>query len=124
MAGQLSQHDVTQILLTALAEFRAVLGLDVPAQRIQTLLEVAATPDLEQADLARALGGMGEATVSRQLAELSAITRKGEKGPNLIRQEVHPAYRRRNVVKLTAEGEGLMRAVAEKVNKKLAKTKH
>lgn len=120
MGTRLTEAEITQVVFAALDEFRKELGLDVTAQRIQTMLAIAMNPNMEQRELGNQLGGMADATVSRNVSDLSAITRNKERGPNLVKQEPDPMFRRRNLVDLTPSGRALLRNVTDRVNKSLS----
>lgn len=119
----LTQQDVVHVLRVAVDRLRAEIGPEVPAQRILTLLAIAANPDLPQHDVPKHIHGVAEATVSRNVADLSAVTRTREPGPDLVEQRADPMYRRRNLLRLTRKGERLIADLARAANAALGHRK-
>jgi DNA-binding MarR family transcriptional regulator len=119
----LTQQDVVHVLRVVIDRLRAEVGPEVPAQRVLTLLAIAANPDLPQHDVPRHVRGIVDATVSRNVADLSAVTRMREPGPGLVEQRADPMYRRRNLLRLTTKGERLIADLTRVANAALGHRK-
>lgn len=117
----LSKEDVVRVLSVAMDRLRLEIDSEVPAQRVLTLLAVAANPDLPQYEVSKHVQGIAEATVSRNVTDLSALTRTRSPGPGLVEQRADPTHRRRNLLRLTAKGERLIADLTRAVNAALAR---
>jgi DNA-binding MarR family transcriptional regulator len=87
---------------------RGFLGTsDIPLQQVLTFAHVADRQELPMADLID-LTGVGQSSVSRNVAALSSTRGVREPGYGLVEAYEDPAYRRRKLVKLTARGRALV----------------
>lgn len=119
MVTELSSRNVARILTVALHRFRAEVDPEAPVQRVLTFLVIAAHPDLPQREATRYIRDVGVATVSRNVADMSALTRTRQPGPGIVEQIPDPTYRRRNLLRLTSKGLALMDAITSDVNRAL-----
>jgi DNA-binding MarR family transcriptional regulator len=78
---------------------------------VQTFLMVAMKPDQTNSELARA-AGVPNGTMSRQLADLSDISRSGAPGLCLIEQRIYTFDRRHTTNRLSSKGAALVRQIA------------
>lgn len=114
---ELSKEELTSILVTALAAFRAELGSDVTAVRILTLLAISRSPGLPQTELGNYVKDMSQQGLSRNVLDLSARTTAGAKGPDLVSIEPDPAFRRRNILNPTPGAARVLNSITTAVNK-------
>lgn len=124
MGNELSVRDAIRVLTVAMDCFREGIDAEAPAQRILTFLAVAANPDMPQYDVSKHVKGIAEATVSRNVTDLSALNRARQPGPDLVEQRPDPMYRRRNLLRLTPKGERLLEQLASRINDTLGSTRN
>ncbi|MCB1749469.1 MAG: winged helix-turn-helix transcriptional regulator [Gammaproteobacteria bacterium] len=83
---------------------RRTLGPDVTVQRLLVLVAVYGNEGASQSELLGTLGDISITALSRNLADLSALTSRKTPGPGLIELRVDPLNLRRKQVYLTARG--------------------
>ena len=88
---------------------RAKLSPDITAQRLLILIAVYFHEGLSQRELLNHLELTSITALSRNLADLSALTTKKQPGPGLLEQRVDPLNLRVKRVFLTAKGKRFMR---------------
>jgi DNA-binding MarR family transcriptional regulator len=93
----------------ALRYARAKLSPDITAQRLLILIAVYFHEGLSQRELLSHLELTSITALSRNLADLSALTTKKQPGPGLLEQRVDPLNLRVKRVFLTAKGKRFMR---------------
>lgn len=84
---------------------------DMLLQQLSVLISVALEPDQGVLDIGEKLG-LTQASVSRNVAALSAIHRKHRPGLNLLAAYEDPMERRRKMVRLTPAGEVFVKKLA------------
>ncbi|MEL7025163.1 MAG: MarR family winged helix-turn-helix transcriptional regulator [Pseudomonadota bacterium] len=82
---------------------------DVTVQRLLVLLHVARSEGLSQNELAQQLAGISTTALSRNLADLSAVTSRKTPGPALIEQHLDQANLRKKRIYLTDKGHRFMK---------------
>lgn len=95
-------------LINCLRAARDAISPDITVQRLLVLLSVADHPGCSQHDLGQRLTGISSTALSRNLADLSALTSRKLPGPNLIRQQPDPTNLRRKQLHLTRKGQRLI----------------
>ena len=99
--------------LTELIDFlrfaRDYIAPDITVQRLLVLLHVAAHEGSSQQQLAETMGGISATALSRNLADLSALTSRKSAGPGLIEQRSDPDNLRRKQIYLTEKGHRVLR---------------
>ncbi len=115
--NELTKEELTALLTAALTHFRTELGSEVTAARILTLLTVARNPGMNQSDLGMFVKDLSQQGLSRNVLDLSARTANGSAGPDLLKVEPDPAFRRRNVLHPTPNATKLLTALTTAVNK-------
>ena len=98
-----------QKLDRALRFARTNLSPDVTAQRLSILINVFFNEGLSQRELLRHLDGTSITALSRNLADLSALTTKKSPGPALLELRVDPLNLRVKRVFLTRKGQAFMK---------------
>jgi DNA-binding MarR family transcriptional regulator len=93
----------------ALRYARAKLSPDITAQRLLILIAVYFHEGLSQRELLNHLELTSITALSRNIADLSALTTKKLPGPGLLEQRVDPLNLRVKRVFLTAKGKRFMR---------------
>jgi len=88
---------------------RAKLSGDVTAQRLLILIAVARHEGLSQTELLRWLDSTSITALSRNLADLSALTTRKQPGPGLLELRADPMNLRVKRVFLTRKGRSFMR---------------
>lgn len=114
---EFTKEELTAVLFTALTRLRAELGSDVTAARILTMLTVARNPGLTQPELGQYIKDMSQQGLSRNVLDLSARTSSGAEGPDLVRSDPDPAFRRRNILTPTPNTTKLLNALTADVNR-------
>jgi DNA-binding MarR family transcriptional regulator len=99
---------VLSILDRALRLARAKLSPDITAQRLLILIAVYGHEGLSQRELLQHLESTSITALSRNLADLSALTTKKLPGPGLLELRVNPLNLRVKHVFLTAKGKRFM----------------
>ena len=105
---ELQQSDALQALDRALRYARAKLSPDITAQRLLILIAVFFHEGLSQRDLLQHLEGTSITALSRNLADLSALTTRKSPGPGLLELRVDPLNLRVKRVFLTRKGRRFM----------------
>jgi len=100
--------DTLSILDRALRLARARLSPDITAQRLLILLAVYKHEGFSQRELLQQLDSTSITALSRNLADLSALTTKKSPGPGLLELRVDPLNLRIKRVFLTAKGKRFM----------------
>ena len=98
-----------QILDRGLRFARARLSADITAQRLLILIAVYFNEGLSQRDLLQHLDSTSITALSRNLADLSALTTKKLPGPGLLELRMDPLNLRVRRVFLTSKGRTFMR---------------
>ena len=93
----------------ALRYVRARLNADVTAQRLLILICVSRNQGLSQRELLSMLDSTSIPALSRNLADLSALTTQKRIGPNLIELRTDPMNLRIKRVFLTTKGKRFVR---------------
>ena len=93
----------------ALRFARANLSPDVTAQRLSILINVYFNEGLSQRELLAHLESTSITALSRNLADLSALTTKKTPGPALLESRVDPLNLRVRSVFLTRKGHAFMK---------------
>jgi DNA-binding MarR family transcriptional regulator len=114
---EFTKEELTAVLFAALTRLRAELGSDVTAARILTMLTVARNPGLSQPELGQYIKDMSQQGLSRNVLDLSARTSSGTEGPDLVRADPDPAFRRRNILTPTPNTTKLLNALTADVNR-------
>jgi DNA-binding MarR family transcriptional regulator len=114
---EFTKDDLTAVLATALTRFRAELGADVTASRILTLLTISRNPGMSQPELGMHIKDLSQQGQSRNVLDLSARTSTGAPGPDLVRIEPDPAFRRRNILSPTQNALKLFSSLTADVNR-------
>lgn len=93
-------------LARALDLARKLIRPSIAASELEifALIADAGRDGIDQATLI-VRGNSTRATVARHVADLSILTAKGEKGPDLVTNQPDPNNRRGRLVRLTAKGE-------------------
>lgn len=99
------------ILDRALRLARAKLSPDITAQRLLILLAVYKHEGFSQRELLQHLDSTSITALSRNLADLSALTTKKSPGPGLLELRVDPLNLRIKRVFLTARGKRFMKTL-------------
>ena len=100
--------DTLSVLDRALRLARARLSPDITAQRLLILLAVYKHEGFSQRELLQQLDSTSITALSRNLADLSALTTKKSPGPGLLELRVDPLNLRIKRVFLTAKGKRFM----------------
>ena len=95
-------HPHLDRMLQAVEAFRQ-FDPEMPAQTISVFLAIAYHGEISMARL-KTLLGIAQSSVSRNVSMLSATTRHGKPGPNLLRSWENPDNRREKLVTLTVQG--------------------
>ena len=98
-----------QVLDKGLRFARARLSADIPAQRLLILIAVYFNQGLSQRELLQHLDSTSITALSRNLADLSALTTKKLPGPGLLELRMDPLNLRVRRVFLTRKGRTFMR---------------
>ena len=98
-----------QSLDSALRYARAQLSPDVTAQRLLILICVFFNEGLSQRELLGKLDSTSITALSRNLADLSALTTRKQPGPDLLEQRIDPMNLRVRRVFLTTKGKRFVR---------------
>jgi len=98
-----------QMLEWALRFARAKLSPDITAQRLLILIAVYFHEGLSQRELLSHLDSTSITALSRNLADLSALTTKKTPGPGLLTLQVDPLNLRVKRVFLTTKGKHFMK---------------
>lgn len=93
----------------ALRYARARLSPDITAQRLLILLAVYFNEGLSQRELLKKLESTSITALSRNLADLSALTTRKQPGPGLLELRSDPANLRIKRVYLTRKGRNFIR---------------
>ena len=91
---------------------RAKLGADITIQRLLILINVYLHEGISQRELLQELDATSVTALSRNLADLSALTTKKAPGPGLIELRTDPMNLRRKTIHLTPKGRRLIEQVA------------
>ena len=91
---------------------RAKLGADSTIQRMLILINVYLHEGVSQKDLLARLDATSVPALSRNLADLSALTTKKQTGPGLVERRAASMNLRRKTIHLTAKGRRLIKQVA------------
>ena len=102
------QKDTLRELDRALRFARAKLSPDITAQRLLILIAVYFNEGLSQRELLQHLESTSITALSRNLADLSALTTKKLPGPGLLELRVDPLNLRIRRVFLTRKGRSFM----------------
>lgn len=97
-------------LARALLAFATLDPISFPLHHAQLFIEVARSEPCTFADLQEALG-LTKGSVSRTVAALGDVNRRGEAGYRLLQVDKDPRERRRFLVSLTAKGRALLRTL-------------
>ena len=112
-----------ELLDRALRFARKNLSADITAQRLLILIAVYFHEGLSQRELMNYLEGTSITALSRNLADLSALTTKKVPGPGLLELRTDPLNLRVKRVFLTRKGRSFVkRWLAETAGKKTAET--
>lgn len=103
------QTRALQALDRALRYARAKLSPDITAQRLLILIAVYFHEGLSQRELLKHLDSTSITALSRNLADLSALTTRKAPGPGLLELRVDPLNLRVKRVFLTPKGERFVR---------------
>ena len=104
------QKEKTLHLLDQALRFaRARLSADITAQRLLILISVYFNEGLSQRELLRHLDSTSITALSRNLADLSALTTKKQPGPGLLELRIDPLNLRVRRVFLTKKGRQFMK---------------
>ena len=98
-----------QVLDKGLRFARARLSADITAQRLLILIAVYFNQGLSQRELLQHLDSTSITALSRNLADLSALTTKKLPGPGLLELRMDPLNLRVRRVFLTRKGQTFMR---------------
>ncbi len=93
-----------QMLDKALRFARSILTPDITAQRLLILISVFQNEGLNQRELLKTLDSTSITALSRNLADLSALTTRKLPGPGLLELRVDPMNLRIKRIYLTAKG--------------------
>ncbi len=104
-----AQAKTLRALDRALRYARAKLSPDITAQRLLILIAVYFHEGLSQRELLNHLESTSITALSRNLADLSALTTRKTPGPGLLELRVDPLNLRVKRVFLTAKGRRFMR---------------
>ena len=107
--SNISRHDSLRVLDQALRFARSQLSPDVTAQRLLILLAVHFHEGLSQRELLNHLDGTSITALSRNIADLSAMTTKKQPGPGLLELRTDPMNLRIKRVHLTKKGKAFVR---------------
>lgn len=122
----LSPTDAARIALSLVQYLRqeTEAGANFTVANLATLLAVCENPGSLQPDIAKAVGGVGEGTLTRHLNMLSGIGRTADAAqmPALTRTERNVQSRRLNDVFLTPEGESFAAGLAKYFSRLLSRT--
>jgi DNA-binding MarR family transcriptional regulator len=102
------KESTLKLLDNALRFARAGLSADVTAQRLLILISVYFNEGLSQSELLRHLDSTSITALSRNLADLSALTTKKRPGPGLLELRIDPLNLRVRRVFLTNKGQQFM----------------
>lgn len=111
-----------QMLDRALRFARAKLSPDITAQRLLILIAVYFHEGLSQRELLSHLDSTSITALSRNLADLSALTTKKAPGPGLLSLQVDPLNLRVKRVFLTTKGKRFMKQWLAAAQKPAEKT--
>ena len=98
-----------RILDRGLRFARARISADITAQRLLILIAVYFNEGLSQRQLLEHLDSTSITALSRNLADLSALTTKKQPGPGLLELRIDPLNLRVRRVFLTSKGRTFMR---------------
>lgn len=101
--------DVLRMLDRSLRFARARLSADITAQRLLILIAVYFNEGLSQRELLKHLDSTSITALSRNIADLSALTTKKLPGPGLLELRMDPLNLRVRRVFLTRDGRSFMR---------------
>lgn len=104
-------------LNTAIGVIKAFREVDMnfPIQQIEILLWVAQKPGVSVAELVN-LTGQAQSSVSRNVAALGLVHRKGEPGHDYVDAQKDPDNPRRLILFLTIKGKTFMTGVVKRVD--------
>ncbi|MEO0997968.1 MAG: hypothetical protein AAFX58_10645 [Pseudomonadota bacterium] len=97
-----------QHIITTLDTVRAALGKDVSVLRLEILFHVYVNDGCTQSELRERMPLVSATAMSRNLAELSALTPRKQPGLGLLRCEADTMNLRSKLVTLTAKGRRLV----------------
>ena len=102
-------QNAIRILDRGLRFARARISADITAQRLLILIAVYFNEGLSQRQLLEHLDSTSITALSRNLADLSALTTKKQPGPGLLELRIDPLNLRVRRVFLTSKGRTFMR---------------
>jgi len=120
MSTQLTPDDLLKLFLSTLETVRAEVDPDISVSKFLTLLAVAANPGIQQLDLGNHIKGASSSSISRHVMDWSQLDKNRKPGMDFIQQAPDPAFRRRNVLFLTAKGQQFLARLLAKANAALA----
>jgi DNA-binding MarR family transcriptional regulator len=97
------------MLDNALRFARAKLTPDITAQRLLILISVFLNEGMNQRELLKTLDSTSITALSRNLADLSALTTKKLPGPGLLELRIDPMNLRVKRIYLTAKGRSFVK---------------
>jgi DNA-binding MarR family transcriptional regulator len=103
------------LFVAGLRYAREFLGADISVQRLLILIEASLHEGLSQAELLKELRATSVTALSRNLAELSALTPNKTPGPNLVELRPDPLNLRRKMIFLTPRGRRFMTHLRKKI---------
>jgi DNA-binding MarR family transcriptional regulator len=109
-----SQITALSHVLGLLKAFRDVEP-EFPIQQAETLLWIAMRPGVSTRELCD-LTGMAQASVSRNIAALGLVHRKGMPGKDFVTAESDPVEARRMIYFLTSKGRAFVTSLLAKVD--------
>lgn len=89
---------------------------EMPAQTVEAFFAIAASPDILMVDLQKSLN-IASSSNSRNVALLSAVKGKGEKGLGLVEAYEDVMDRRLKRVRLTTRGNNLLKSAVSELEK-------
>ncbi|MEL7297957.1 MAG: hypothetical protein AAGJ86_09865 [Pseudomonadota bacterium] len=95
-------------IIDGLKVARDAIAPDLTVQRLLVLMTVAENEGLSQGELGQLMTRISTTALSRNLADLSAISSRKAPGPALIRQRPDPDNLRRRQITLTPKGRRLV----------------
>lgn len=108
---------LTQFMMQLTAVQKLTKQPEIGVNQVLTLLHVAAQPDIPQANLEK-LSGVSQSAVSRTVAKLGQGITPREPGLGLLETYEDPFYRKRKLVRLTARGADVVKALEAAVNRR------
>lgn len=116
MSTQLTSEELLKVFHAVLETVREEVDPDVSVSKLLTLLVTARFPGIQQLDLGDHIKGASSSSISRHVMDWSQLDKNRQPGMDFIQQAPDPAFRRRNVLFVTAKGQQFLARLLAKAN--------